>query len=218
VRFGETLWSTVFKAREPARTTGRDAFGRLAATYWKPVYFFVRRRGRSVEDAKDLTQGFFASLLEREALKSADPRRGRFRTFLLTILERYLANEAERASAKKRGGGRIPVDLRQAERELRTSDSPATAFERAWGAGVLARAFERMRQEPRFDLFEAAMSRGLSPAEICRASGLGAKEVENALYRARKRYRELVLEEILQDVETREEGEAELRGLLERMR
>ncbi len=215
VRFGETLWSTVLKARDRSPS----ALGRVAHAYWKPVYFFVRRRGRSVEDAKDLTQGFFASLLERDALAGVDPRRGKFRTFLLACLDRYLSNERERAAARKRGAGKAPLDLREAERELTSrADTPEEAFERGWRADVLARAFERMRGAPHFDAFALAMSEGLGPSEIAARLRLKPKDAENAILRARSRYRELVLAEIRLDVETRAEAEEELARILETIR
>lgn len=220
VRFHETLWSTVLKARDRSSPSGNDAFGRLARAYWKPAYFFIRRRGRSVDEAKDLTQGFFAALLERDVLKGVDPAKGRFRTFLLTVLERFLANEHERAGALKRGGGReaVPLDVAQAEAELvRAGEGPEEAFERAWGAGVLARAFERLRGAPGFEALRIKLSENLSHGEIGKRLGCGAKDVENALYRARKKFKEAVLAEIRLEVESPAEAEEELARVLKMM-
>jgi RNA polymerase sigma-70 factor (ECF subfamily) len=158
--------------------------------------------------------------MERDALAGVDPRRGRFRAFLLTLLSRFLLNERDRARAQKRGGGRIAVDVKAAERELSTgpSDDPEAAFERAWGGDLLSRAFERMRGEKHFDALELALTHGLGPTEIASHLGIKAKDAENALARARRRFRAVVLEEILLDVETPEDAEEELRRLLERIR
>ena len=221
VRFGDTAWTAVLKARDRDAPGAREALDRLVRAYWKPVYFFIRRRGARVEDAKDLTQGFFAMMLEREFLRTVDPGRGKFKTFLLTVLERYLANEHERAQAQKRGGGRkiVPLDEGAAETELRAApgDSPENAFERAWGATVLARAFERMRAHRHWDVLSLHLEQGLGASEIAARLGRKPKDVENALGRGRKKLRDAVIAEILEYVATVEQAEEELAALLGRL-
>lgn len=212
-RFGETLWTAVLKAREGAR----DSLDRLIRIYWKPVYHFIRRRGARVEDAKDLTQGFFAMMLEKDFLKSVDPGRGKFKTFLLTVLERFLANERERAGAKKRGGSKVivPLDVQAAELELR-AETPEQAFERAWGATVLGSAFTKIQGSPYAEVLHLRLSMGLGAGEIARRLRKPAKEIENALARGRKKFREAVIDEILQYVGDEAEAEEEIKALLSR--
>jgi len=220
VRFRDTLWSAVLRAREAGTPEGRAAMERLARAYWKPVYFFVRRRGRTVEDAKDLAQGFFASLIEREALRAVEPGRGKFRSWLLTLLERFLSNERERERALKRGGGRaaLPLDVAAVETDLakRVVEAPEEAFERAWAAGVLARAFDSMRGEAQFEAVRLRLAEGMAPGEIGKKLGMGAKEVDNALHRGKKRLKERVMEEMKQEVGEGEDAEEEMRRLLAR--
>ncbi len=218
VRFRETLWSTVLRARDRRTPEGRAALDRLMRRYWKPVYFFVRRRGRGVEDAKDLAQGFFTSLLERDALRGVEPGRGKFRSYLLTLLERFLANEREHAGAKKRGGGRaaVPLDAAGAEAELArgAAESAEAAYERAWAAGVLARAFEALREDAQFEVVRLRLVEGLAPAAIGKRLRLGVREVDNALQRGKAKLRERVLAEVREEVGEGEDAEAEMRRLL----
>jgi RNA polymerase sigma factor (sigma-70 family) len=211
-RFGETLWTRILAAKAGAP----EALDQLVRAYWKPVYFFIRRRGAPVEDAKDLAQGFFAMVLEREALRGVDPAKGRFKTFLLTLLERFLANERERAGTKKRGGTKVIIPLDQADEPSLEGGTPEEAFERAWGETVLARAFDCMRGQPHFDLLDLHLSRGLGVTEIAKALRRRPKEVENALGRARKRFKQAVLGEVLQYVASEEEAREEIRQLLGR--
>lgn len=218
VRFRDTLWSTVLQARDRRSPGGRAALDRLMRRYWKPVYFFVRRRGRDIEDAKDLTQGFFTSLLERDALRGVEPGRGKFRTFLLTLLERFVSNEREHAGAKKRGGGRaaLALDATGAEAELArgAAESAEAAYERAWAAGVLARAFEALRADPHFEVVRLRLVEGLAPAAIGKRLGIGAKDVDNALQRGKAKLRERVLAEVKEEVGAGESAEVEMRKLL----
>jgi RNA polymerase sigma factor (sigma-70 family) len=213
-RFGETLWTRVLAAKAGAP----EALDQLVRAYWKPIYYFIRRRGSTVENAKDLAQGFFAMVLERQALKGVDPAKGKFKTFLLTLLERFLANERERANAKKRGGTKVVVPLEEAAELGMEGGTPEEAFERAWGETVLARAFDRMRGELHFDVLDLHLSKGLGVTEIGKTLGRKPKEVENALGRARKRFKEAVLGEVLEYVSSEAEAEEEIRQILGRLR
>lgn len=185
VNFEPTAWSLVRAARG-----SRDALDELVRAYWKPAYFFVRRKGYDVEDAKDLTQEFFARLLEKRTLDVADPGRGKFRTFLLTCLENFLRDEHGRRNAKKR---KPRFDFVEAETQFR----PDQSFERDWATAVLERAFERLKAE--------------NPAAAAAARGKSADKV--AAHRARKRLREILLDELRATVETPADAECELADL-----
>jgi RNA polymerase sigma-70 factor (ECF subfamily) len=129
------------------------ALAELCQIYWPPLYSYLRGRGHHVEEAQDLTQGFFARLLERDDIGAADPARGRFRAFLLTALKRYVINEQERATAARRGGrlAHLTLDFEDAERtyalERRNQDTPERVFDRKWAAITLDRALRRLREE-----------------------------------------------------------------------
>jgi RNA polymerase sigma factor (sigma-70 family) len=152
--FADTPWSVVLRARHDS-TEGRAALEKLCHLYWSPVYAFIRRRGFGREDAQDLTQGFFVSVLDGAPFAGADPARGRFRGFLAVALRWYLGDHRERLAAWKRGGrtGFISLDdLAAAEGELGSllpaaGDDPARAFERNWARTVLRRALDQLAAE-----------------------------------------------------------------------
>ena len=199
VRFRPTAWSVVREAREGSR----DALDRLIAIYWKPVYFFIRRRGHDVEDAKDLTQGFFGSLLERRFFGVASEEKGKFRSYLLGALGHFLSNETARKKAKKRGGD---FNLVEAEKELVSSDrSPERAFLGKWALEILERAMKRLRLE-------------VPPEELALLSGesrpgMTETDLKNRRFRLRTRLRELLREEILPSVDREDEVDSEIREL-----
>jgi RNA polymerase sigma-70 factor (ECF subfamily) len=199
VRFQPTAWSVVRDARDGSR----DAIDRLIALYWKPVYFFIRRRGHDVEAAKDLTQGFFGSLLERKFFDAASEEKGKFRSYLLGALAHFLANEQARRKAKKRGGD---FNLVEAEKELVSSDpSPEKAFLGKWALEILERAMKRLRLEvPPEEL-------GLLCGEP--RPGMTETDLKNRRYRLRTRLRELLREEILPSVDREDEVDSEIREL-----
>ena len=151
--FRTTHWSAVLLARRGDTVRAEPALAELCRGYWYPLYAYVRRLGRTAEDAQDLTQEFFARLLEKNWLAEADPARGRFRSFLLAALKHFLANEWNHANRLKRGGGRefIPLDAATAEElyVLEPSDlaSPELLYDRRWALTVLARAQNRLRDE-----------------------------------------------------------------------
>src|SRR5687767_9620447 len=145
--FQSTLWTVVLRAKSGEGPQRRDALERLIATYWKPVYLFVRRKGNPSETAKDLVQGFFTALLEKDYLKYVDRGRGKFRTFLLTALDHFIADEWDRARAQKRGGGSpaVSLDFDRADAELLrdpSSRSPDDGFRRDWALRVMGEALQ----------------------------------------------------------------------------
>jgi RNA polymerase sigma-70 factor (ECF subfamily) len=199
IRFQPTAWSVVHSARDGSR----DALDRLIAVYWKPVYFYIRRRGQDVEAAKDLTQGFFGSLLEHDFFAAVSADKGKFRSYLLGALAHFLSNEQERARAKKRGG---EFNMVEAEQELVSSDrSPEKAFLGKWALETLERAMRRLRLEvPPQDL---ALLSGPPPP------GLTETDCKNRRFRLRTRLRELLREELLPSVDREDEIDSEIREL-----
>ena len=206
--FQPTLWSVVLRAKDPADPHRRTALNSLCESYWAPVYVYLRHKGRSIEDAQDATQGFFAHFLELRALERVERGRGRFKNYLLALLENYLANEHRKAHAEKRGGGTTPrsLDFARAETEVRLepaeSNPPEAAFRRSWSMAVLGDAFERLQKEfaekGRESEFEAVRSHLLAGAErpthaaIAERMGLPLTDVANLLHRSRKRLREII--------------------------
>lgn len=228
--FVSTLWSVVLAARDADAPARREALQKLIESYWKPVYFFIRRKGADAESAKDLAQGFFAALLERNFLQYVRKDRGRFRTFLLTALEHFLADEHDRAQALKRGGGRssFSLDFAGAEREMEgpsTSEAPDRAFRRDWALRVLARGLETLRasfeasgRKEEFDALRLHLAIGgekpPSYADLAARLGVSEQDVANRVHRARGAYREVILTIIHAYSETEEDARDELRDLL----
>ena len=229
--FPATLWTAVLSAKDPASPHRREALHKLIQAYWKPVYLFVRRRGHPVETSKDLTQGFFAALLEKIYLRYVDRDRGRFRTFLLTALQHFMADEHDRETARKRGGRNplLSLDFVRAESEVgyepAGGETPEQAFRRDWALRVLAQALQKLRADfesaGRADEFEALRihlncesEETPSYAQVARSLGLTEGEVRNRLYRTRIRYREAILDIVRSYTETEEDAQEELRDLL----
>jgi RNA polymerase sigma factor (sigma-70 family) len=223
--FPTTRWTLILAAREGDEAR-RAALESLLATYWKPVYFYLRRRGLPVEAAEDAVQGFYVQLLERDFLPRLDPSRGRFRSYLLTSLDHYLANQHERATAQKRGGGvrLVPIDLALAERELAAAPAEAlTAYEREWALGVMERALGRLREDyqtgrrqGRADVFLRFFSFEPTPsyAEAAAQAGLTVSQFKAALHRARERFRELLREEVGGTLQDEAEADREIGDLV----
>src|SRR3954464_1058920 len=136
--FPTTRWSLVLLAGDPAAPLARESLAELCGAHWDPLYAYIRRRGHGPEQARDLTQDFFARALEKGLLAEADPSRGRFRSFLRTVCAHFLANRRDREHAWKRGGGRavLPIDAVDAEgryaRELADGLTPERIFDRSW--------------------------------------------------------------------------------------
>jgi len=227
--FVTTHWSLVLTAARQDTRSARKALEDLCRTYWLPLYTYVRRRGLSVEDAQDLTQAFFAKLLERQWLACAEEARGRFRTFLLTAMERFLANEWDKERALKRGGGmvKVPIQLDTAETRYgvdpQDTRTPEQAFEYQWATTLLEQVLNRLErdyQQRGQGSFFAALKptlvgeRGDQPyAALAVQLGMSESAVKVAVHRLRQRYRELLRAEVGQTLAAPEEIEAEMRYL-----
>lgn len=230
LEFATTHWSLVVAAKsdEASQTLARKALAGLCRAYWYPLYAFVRNRGYSSSDAQDLTQSFFARLIEKGGLASADPELGRFRSYLLGAMKHFLANEWHRARAQKRGGGATIVELDALDPEARYALEPARStdldagFDRQWAQESLARALEKLQAEletsGKGELFEALKGSltGEEPPRGETAARLGMSEgaVKVAVHRLRKRYRELLRSEIAETVSDRSDVDDEMRHLL----
>jgi RNA polymerase sigma-70 factor (ECF subfamily) len=233
-QFHTTHWSLIVAAaREPSETS-QAALEDLCQAYWYPVYAFIRRRGHSAEDARDLAQDFFATLLEKGYLADADPERGRFRAFLLTAVARFVSKQREKAAAQKRGGGKQTFSLNFEEGESRYQREPAhdwtpeRIFERRWALTLLDRTLGQLRQEheqagklPLFDALKVFLTgeAGTPPLRQV-AEGLEMTEgaVKVAIHRLRQKYRESLRSQIAQTVATQEYVDSELGVLLAALR
>jgi RNA polymerase sigma factor (sigma-70 family) len=227
--FVTTHWSVVLKAGQSDTTRARAALENLCESYWYPLYAYVRRRGYSPEDAQDLTQEFFARLLERNWVGRADRQKGRFRSFLLSAMNHFLADEWDKARAQKRGGGVMPVPLQFDAAETRYGHEPADSttpeqnFERRWALTLLDKVLRRLRaeyeQEGRAELFTAlhpclvGERAGQRYADLAIRLGVTEGVVKSAVHRLRLRYRQLLREEIAQTVAEPGEVDEELKHL-----
>lgn len=230
--FATTHWSVVLAAGTHHDTTrARDALARLCQVYWYPLYAYVRRRGHNTHDAQDLTQAFFEQLLRRQSLASADPERGRFRSFILTAMNHFLTSEWKKAVAQKRGGGSQNLSLDWAAAEERFDLEPATTiapdriFEKQWALTLLGEVLNRLKREYHAEgngeLFaaikETLMGRRESQpyADLAEALGMNEGALKVAVYRLRKRYRELIRAEIANTLDPSEDVESEMRHLFQ---
>ena len=227
--FAATRWTLVLSAARGSQTPrAATAMAELCRIYWYPLYAFIRRRGHAAPEAEDLTQGFFARLLEKNFLAAADREKGRFRTFLLMAVKRFLANEYDRAQTQKRGGGQRIVSLEGVEPETRYCLEPADTmtperfFEQQWALALLDQVLTRLEAEMtaagKAALFEAmkghlAGSREETYAVTAARLGMTEGAVKVAVHRLRRRYRELLQEEIAHTVAGPEEIEEEIRYL-----
>ena len=212
--FATTHWSLVLAAAQPDTARAQDALARLCQNYWYPLYTYVRRRGYSAHDAQDLTQAFFLRLLERHWVDDADRARGRFRTFLLTALQRFLADEWDKGRAQKRGGGvpHVPVQLDSAEtrygHEPADNLTPEQSYERRWALTLLDTVLQKLRAEyergGKGELFAGLNAclvggRDTQPyAELAAQLAMNEGAVKVAVHRLRQRYRQLLRDEIAQ--------------------
>ncbi len=223
--FPETRWSIVRSARQDAPTR-RAALEELLTKYWKPLYFYVRRKGNSVEAAKDSVQGFCVHLLERDFFAKPDPARGRFRAYLRVAMDNYLRGEHERQSAQKRGGGvkTLSLDFEVAERALGdTTEAADAAYDREWAVGVMERGIERLEDEfkqgVRRGPFEAVVryfrfAERLPYEETARRHNMTVSQFKAFLYRTRKRFRDLVREEVSQSLVDAASADEEIDALI----
>jgi RNA polymerase sigma factor (sigma-70 family) len=228
--FVTTHWSVVLSARKKDSPQSAAALETLCRTYWYPLYAFVRRQGHSPPDSQDLTQEFFARLLEKDYLKAAAREKGRFRTFLIVALKRFLANEWDRARAQKRGGGQVvlSLDTELAEQRYRVEpvegSTAERVFERRWALTLLDRTMMRLREEfgsggksEEFDRLKGCLTadRGeISYAEIAKSLDMSEGAARVAVHRMRKRFRDIFREEIANTVSGPEEIEEEVRYLM----
>ena len=225
-RFATTRWSQVLAAGQAPTVMSREALANLCEVYWYPLYAYVRRRGHSPEDSQDLTQAFFARLLEKNWLDTVTPEKGKFRAFLLAAVKHFLANEWDKAQAQKRGGGVVPVSLdaeTRYQREPLNELTPDRLFDRQWALALLEIVLAKLRDEhdtaDKRRLFEALRGTltGDQPeagyAELGRQLGINEGAIKVAVHRLRKRYRELLRAEIAQTVSDPGQVAEELRSL-----
>ena len=233
-QFATTQWSIVLAAsqRDDAdqeRDAGA-ALSQLCESYWYPLYSYVRHRGHAPVDAQDLTQSFFAQLLEKQSLRVADPQRGRFRSFLLASMDHFLANEYDRMQAQKRGGGRQRFSIDVAAGESRLDLTPfhnLTAeriFEKNWAltllevvVGRLEREFAAASKEREFELLRDALTGGrerLDYNAIAAELSITPENARQRAHRLRKRYRDLLREEVTRTVAAPGDVDEELASLL----
>jgi RNA polymerase sigma factor (sigma-70 family) len=226
-QFPTTRWTLVVAAGGPHRKDARSALVSLCENYWYPLYAYLRRRGYLAEQAQDLTQEFFIRVLEGRYLDRADPEKGRFRSFILTSLKFFVADEEDRQRAHKRGGGAVvPLEFSSGEdryqREPGHHETPERIFERRWALSVLDRVVENLRNEfvhhGRPEHFERLkvflLGQSHAPyAALAREMNTSEGALKVAIHRLRKRYRELLRQEITDTVADPAEVESELRFL-----
>jgi RNA polymerase sigma-70 factor (ECF subfamily) len=227
--FATTQWSVVLAARAEDPALAQEALAELCTTYWPPLYAYARKLGRSAGDAEDVTQAFFVSLLEREALQEVDRGKGRFRSFLIASFRHFLANERDRAQAQKRGGGRAAVSIDAALVESRCSLSltdtrtPEELYDRMWAITLLEHVMRRLEEEharsakrATFDLLKVYLTGDAASgyAEVAAATGMSVGAVKVAVHRLRRRYRELLWDEAAQTVDDPEAIKDEVRELM----
>lgn len=227
--FVTTHWTAVAAAGRTDAPAARAALEQLCRTYWHPIYAYIRRNGQSPEDAKDLTQAFFARLLERNTIARADRERGRFRSFLLASLKHFLAHEWEKARTLKRGGAiRFePLQFDTAEtrcaQPAAAGDTPDRAFDRQWAMALLDAVLGRLQSEYA-DAGKARLFEGLKDTlsggraeipyrDLALRLAVSEGAVKVAAHRLRRRYRELLREEIAGTVADANDVESELREL-----
>jgi RNA polymerase sigma-70 factor (ECF subfamily) len=227
--FTTTRWSLILRAGEKAPES-RQALESLCKIYWPPVYTYIRRRGHDHDTALDLTQGFFTQLLEKNYLRSADRSRGKFRSFLLTSAKNYLANEWDKQQAQKRGAGRASFSLDQengsAIHRIEPVDTatPEKNFERSWALTLLEHVLTRLQQEMKtarseeyFEQLKAClMGEGLDASYKDIAHNLGVSEaaLKTRIHRMRRRFGELLYDEVQQTLASPDQAENEIRYLL----
>ena len=227
--FTTTHWSVVLAARGPS-PAAEKALEELCRTYWRPIYAFMRRQGTEAEEAKDLTQGFFALLLERRDLDTVRKEKGRLRSYLLTSLKHYLTNKRNRAMAIKRNKGQRLISLDQFHEGERASLEPADTatadqiYERRWAMTVLNQVLARLEEEHRaagkmqlFDRLQKSFTDDpdrSSQVKIAHELGMTENAVNQAFHRFRQRYRELLREEVAHTVAVAVDIEDELRHLI----
>ena len=226
-QFPTTRWTLVVAAGDPHKKEARSALVSLCENYWYPLYAYLRRRGYPTDQAQDLTQQFFVRVLEGRYLDRADPEKGRFRSFILTSLKFFVADEEDRDRAQKRGGGvTVPLEFGSGEeryqREPAHDETPERIFERRWALAMLDRVVERLRNEfvqhgrpehfERLKVFLLGQS-DVPYATLAQEMNTSEGALKVAIHRLRKRYRDLFRQEIADTVADPAEVESELRYL-----
>jgi len=225
-----TRWSMVLAAGHEDSPQATTAMEELCRTYWQPVYSYIRKHGHPVEESKDLTQDFFVLLIAKHWVAEAKPDKGRFRTFLLTAVNHFLANEWRKAHAAKRGGGQVPISLDDTA-EVRYAQDPAwnvapeEIYERHWALSLFNRALEALREQYAdtgklglYDRLRPFLSREAGEGDYAALAAelkISVKAVAGVVFRFRQRYRKLLRDEVAHTVETPAELEGEIRWLLE---
>lgn len=226
-QFPTTRWTLVVAAGDPQRNEARSALISLCENYWYPLYAYLRRRGYRSDQAQDLTQEFFIRVLEGRYLDRADPDKGRFRSFLLTCLKFFVADEEDRERAHKRGAGMLqPLELSSGEeryqREPAHDETPERIFERRWALSVLDRVIEKLRDEffqhgrpEHFERLKVCLlgQSEVSYASLAREMNTSEGALKVAIHRLRKRYRELLRQEIADTVADPGDVDSEFRHL-----
>lgn len=233
-QFASTHWSVVLAAGQLESPQSNEALATLCKIYWYPLYAYARRRLGRPDEARDLTQGFFAEVLEKAYLQAVDPQRGKFRAFLLTAFKHYLAKERDRAAARKRGGGRrsLPLDFQAGESryllEPADPETPENVYQRRWALTLLEQALAQLRQEftnagkqPLFEGLKDTLT-GDGPAQtyarLAEVLDTTEQAVKVAVHRLRRRYREVLRAAIAQTVASPDEIDDELRDLFAAVR
>ncbi|MEZ5326201.1 MAG: sigma-70 family RNA polymerase sigma factor [Verrucomicrobiales bacterium] len=227
--FPPTQWSVILSASDDDSEIRSQALEHICQCYWHPIYAYARKRGFSPQDAEDITQDFFGTLLETKGLEQAEAQRGKLRTYLLVRLRNFMANEWRRRKTKKRGGGAAVLSLDLDEAEQRTCLEPAdhltpeAVFERHWATTLLNTVMQRLQEAfeadgkgENFRVLKDYIARGdhdRKYLEVSEQMGISENAVRLAIHRLRKRYRDLLLQEIELTLEPGESAEAELRYL-----
>jgi RNA polymerase sigma-70 factor (ECF subfamily) len=227
--FTTTHWSVILTAGRSDSPQAEAALEKLCRTYWYPLYAYVRRQGFAADDAQDLTQEFFARLLEKNYLGSVERQKGKFRSFLLASLNHFLSNERDRARAAKRGGGKAPISLDElAAEDLFSQEpvstlSPEKSFEKRWAITLLDQALARVREESEssgkgrlFDRLKVFLAGEAGPRDYAAVApdlGMTPNAIAVTVHRMRNSYREMVRREIANTVSSPDEIEDEMRHL-----
>jgi len=227
--FVTTRWTVVLSAGRKSSPQSDRALGELCRTYWYPLYAYVRRQGKTKEDAEDLVQAFFARFLEKNYLEGLSAERGKFRAFLLASLKHFLANEWDKSQRQKRGGGaqHLSLDWQSADERYHLDppdpSSPEKTFDREWALALLERVVSRLRDEcaaeSKIDLFDQAKGylmvgeKAIPYADAARNLKMDEGAVRVAVHRLRKRYRALLRDEIAQTLDDPAQVAEELRSL-----
>jgi len=225
--FATTRWTVVLSAGRKSSPQSDRALGELCQIYWYPLYAYVRHKGESKEDAEDLVQGFFARFLEKNYLEGLGAEHGKFRAFLLASLKHFIANEWDKSQRQKRGGGivHLSLDWRSADERYHLDppdpSSPDRTFDREWAFALLETVIGRLRDEcaSKAELFEQAKGflmvghAAIPFREAAEKLKMDERAVRVAVHRLRKRYRELLRDEIAQTLNAPAQVEEELRSL-----